>query len=95
MRGQRGLRLRGVRGQLPHTLYVRVPLSGLEEERLALIGRILERYPGRGDVVIYLETTPQAGAPMKSGRYKSRGASDLLVELRAELGGDAVRLEKR
>ena len=80
------------RGQLAHTLYVRVPLSGLEEERLAVIGRILERYPGRGDVVIHLETDTGRRVRMKSGRYKVGVHPDLLVELREELGGDAVCL---
>jgi DNA polymerase-3 subunit alpha len=80
------------RGQLAHTLYVRVPLSGLEEERLAAIGRILERYPGRGDVVFHLETDTGRRVRIRSGRYKVGVHPDLLVELRAELGGDAVRL---
>jgi DNA polymerase-3 subunit alpha len=80
------------RGELAHTLYVRVPLSGLEEGRLAAIGGILERYPGRGDVVICLETQSGRRVRMKSGRYRVGVHPDLLTELRAELGEESVRL---
>jgi len=80
------------RGDLEHTLYLRVPLDGLQEERLAGLGSILERYPGRGEVVLAMETASGRRVRMKLGRYRVGVERDLLLELRGMLGEDAVRL---
>ncbi len=80
------------RGDLEHTLYLRVPLDGLDESRLAGLGSILERYPGRGEVVLFMETTTGRRVRMKLGRFRVGVEQDLLLELRGMLGDAAVRL---
>ncbi len=80
------------RGDLEHTLYLRLSLDGLEEGRLAGLGEILSRYPGRGEVVLALETGTGRRVRMKMGRYRVGVDPDLLIELRSMLGEDAVRL---
>jgi DNA polymerase-3 subunit alpha len=80
------------RGDLAHTLYLRVPLAGLEESQLGRIADCLSRYPGRGDVVLFLEAPSGKRVRMKTGRFRVGVHPDLLSELRAMLGTDAVRL---
>jgi DNA polymerase-3 subunit alpha len=80
------------RSDLAHTLYLKVPLGGLEESKLGRIADCLSRYPGRGDVVLFLEAPTGKRVRMKSGRYRVGVHPDLLSELRAMLGAEAVRL---
>jgi DNA polymerase-3 subunit alpha len=80
------------RDALEHTLYLKLPLGVLDEKTLYRIGGVLERYPGRGEVVLLLETVSGRRVRMKANRYQVGVHSDLLVELRSLLGQDAVRL---
>jgi DNA polymerase-3 subunit alpha len=80
------------RGDLDHTLYVRIPLVGLEERLLERIGDVLSRYPGRGVVVLSLETGTGRRVRMRAQRFRVGVHPDLLAELRGMLGQDAVRL---
>jgi len=80
------------RGELEHTLFLKVPLDGLEEAKLLAIGDALHRYPGRGDVVISLETPTGRRVRMKAKRFQVGVHPDLLAELRSMLGPRAVRL---
>jgi DNA polymerase-3 subunit alpha len=80
------------RAELEHTLYLRVPLEGLEAGKLELIGGVLERYPGRGEVVLFLETGSGRRVRMKAKRYQVGVHADLITELRSLLGRDSVRL---
>ena len=79
------------RAELEHTLVLRVPLAGLDAGRLQALGAILDRYPGRGSVVLHLETATGRRVRMKVGRYRVGVHPDLLSELRLMLGEDAVR----
>ncbi len=80
------------RDRLAHTLYLRLPLPGMEESKLDSIGSILERYPGRGEVVLVLDTDTGRRVRLRAGKYRVGVDRDLLVELRSMLGEDAVRL---
>jgi DNA polymerase-3 subunit alpha len=80
------------RGDLDHTLYVRVALAGREEKFLVQLGDVLSRYPGRGDVVLSLETGTGRRVRMRAQRFRVGVHPDLLAELRGMLGADAVRL---
>jgi DNA polymerase-3 subunit alpha len=80
------------RGDLEHTLYLKVPLDGLEETKLARIGDVLDRYPGRGEVVLFLETHTGRRVRIKAKRFQVGVHPDLLSELRSMLGKESVRL---
>jgi DNA polymerase-3 subunit alpha len=80
------------RTHLEHTLYLKIPLAGLETAKLERIGEVLSRYPGRGEVVLAMETDTGRRVRMKVGRYRVGVHSDLLSELRSMLGEQSVRL---
>jgi len=80
------------RRNLEHTLYLKLPLDGLEESRLSQIGDVLGRYPGRGEVVLYMETHSGRRVRMKAKRFQVGVHPDLLSELRSMLGTESVRL---
>jgi DNA polymerase-3 subunit alpha len=80
------------RNALEHTLYLRLPMDAVDETILDRIGGVLERYPGRGEVVLLLETGTGRRVRMRANRYQVGVHSDLLLELRSLLGQDAVRL---
>jgi DNA polymerase-3 subunit alpha len=80
------------RARFAHTLYVKVPLDACGEEDLARIRNILARYPGRGEVVLALETREGRRVRMRVGACKVGVHPDLVAELRALYGEAAVRL---
>jgi DNA polymerase-3 subunit alpha len=80
------------RSDLEYTLHLKVPLDGLEESRLSQIGDVLGRYPGRGEVVLYMETLSGRRVRMKAKRFQVGVHPDLLSELRSMLGTESVRL---
>ncbi len=80
------------RAELEHTLYLKVPIAGIGESQLRVLEGILERYPGRGDVVIHLETGTGRRVRMRVGRFRVGVHPDLLAELRSMLGEESVRL---
>jgi DNA polymerase-3 subunit alpha len=80
------------RARFAHTLYVRVPLESCREDDLERIGDILGRYPGRGEVVLALETREGRRVRMRVGTCKVGVHPDLLAELRALFGEASVRL---
>ncbi len=80
------------RDDLEHTLYLRLPLPAVEVDSLTALGGILGRYPGRGEVVLYLETGTGRRVRVRSGRYRVGVHPDLIRELRAMLGEESVRL---
>ena len=80
------------RAEIDHTLYVRIPLSGLDEARLERLGDVLSRYPGRGGVVLSLEVGTGRRVRIRSQRYRVGVHPDLLTELRGLFGEEAVRL---
>ena len=77
---------------LKYTLYVKMPLEGMEETGLNQIASVLDRYPGKGDVVLFLEAASGRRVRIKANRFRVGVHPDLLSELRSIVGHDSVRL---
>jgi DNA polymerase-3 subunit alpha len=80
------------RAELEHTLYLKVPLPGLQTAKLGEISEVLGRYPGRGEVVLLLDSGTGRRVRMRVRKHRVGVHPDLLSELRSMLGEDAVRL---
>jgi len=80
------------RDKLAHTLNLRVPFDRIEDDRMAQLKSVLERFPGRGDVVLHLELETGRRVRVQVGSRRVGVYGDLLAELRTLLGEDAVRL---
>jgi len=80
------------RANLGHTLSLRVPLARFDEGGLEVLKKTLERYPGRGDVILHLELRTGRRVRVRVTSDRVGVHPDLLAELRSLLGADAVRL---
>ena len=80
------------RANLAHTLYLKMPVRGLEASRMEDLRGLLERFPGSGDVVLHLELETGRRVRVKLGSHRVGVHPDLLSGLRSLLGEDAVRL---
>jgi len=80
------------RANLAHTLYLKVPLAGFDDERAARLRDLLSRFPGKGDVVLHVELETGRRIRVQVGATRVGVHPDLLAGLRALLGEDAVRL---
>lgn len=79
------------RSAVQHTLHLAVSRDRGDDSTLLRIRDILSRYPGRGSVLLHVET-PEGLVPVKAGRLRVAVSGELLSELRGLLGAERVRL---